>query len=561
VVPVQLPRPERLLILAVLRRRIRPLSLGCTASIVHQACEALVPLAIGLAIDHAVDNRPVIDSVITVGVVLVLFTVLATGGGSAFWILTGAAQREAHHLRVRAIGRVMTDPQAGSGRTAGELMSILTSDTAAIAEILRALANAVSGVAGLVVTAVVLLRIDLALGLGLVLVVPALMVVIDRIGPWLEAKVQAQQQAGGLAAAFAAEVVQALRPLRGFGGLGEASRRYRGVSRRSLDTALEAASAKAVVTGVGLVATGGVVIGTAAAAGEMAFSGRISVGEFVTVVAMASFVAEPVLRIASAVQQIAVSRASAARVAPLLTADEPAPGELRTFLRDKGGASARVGPLRLRDVTVGPVVGLDFELGAGEMLGIVTTDPSAADAVTSLLAGLRPAESGQVTIGELALDAPAVRRQLLVEPHAAHLLGGTLAEVMDTGRNTGLVEAALVATQVDGVQTELQDGGSNLSGGQRQRVALARALAADPPVLVLRDPLTAVDAVTEADVAAHLHVLRHERGLSTVVISTSPPLLAACERVLFLDGLEPAVSGTHAELIAARPGYAAAVLR
>jgi putative ABC transport system ATP-binding protein len=554
---VPAPRPERLLILALLRRRIRPLSAGCAASIVHQACEALVPLAIGLAIDHAVDHRPVIDSVITVALVLVLFTVLATGGGSAFWILTGAAQREAHYLRVRAIEQIMTDPLTGRDRTAGELMSILTSDTAAIAEIIRALANAVSGLAGLAVTAIVLLRIDRALGLGLVLVVPVLMVFIDRIGPWLERKVHAQQQAGGLAAAFAAEVVQALRPLRGFGGLGEASRRYREVSRRSLDTALEAASAKAVVTGVGLVATGGVVSGTAAAAGQMAFSGRITVGEFVTVVAMASFVAEPVLRIAAAVQQIAVSRASAGRVAPLL-----APAGLTTSSIDPH-PDTPLGPLRLRSVSLGPVTGLDFELSPGEMLGIVTTDPSAADAVGSLLAGQRVADSGQVSLGDLAigtLDPHRVRRELLVEPHAVHLLGATVAEVMDTGRGTADAGRALAAVQVADVPADLLDGGSNLSGGQRQRVALARALAADPPVLVLRDPLTAVDAVTEAEVAAHLHALRRESGRSTVVISTSPALLATCERVLFLDGVEPALSGTHAELIR-RPGYAAAVLR
>src|SRR5687768_5258638 len=77
------------------------------------------------------------------------------------------------------------------------LMNILTADTKATAEVIRWLAYAVSGCAGLAVTVVVLLRIDLWLGLGIIVVVPALMVCIDRIGPWLEHKVHARQQASG----------------------------------------------------------------------------------------------------------------------------------------------------------------------------------------------------------------------------------------------------------------------------------------------------------------------------------------------------------------------------
>jgi putative ABC transport system ATP-binding protein len=133
----------------------------------------------------------------------------------------------------------------------------------------------------------------------------------------------------------------------------------------------------------------------------------------------------------------------------------------------------------------------------------------------------------------------------------------------------------------------------NLSGGQRQRIALARALLADRTVLVLRDPTTAVDAVTENAIATGIRRLRHhpsspadallgaptravhhvrdsteecvtesevgERPRSTVLITTSPPLLGSCDRVLFLaDG--GAVEGTHAELLE-RSDYAAAVLR
>jgi putative ABC transport system ATP-binding protein len=89
----------------------------------------------------------------------------------------------------------------------------------------------------------------------------------------------------------------------------------------------------------------------------------------------------------------------------------------------------------------------------------------------------------------------------------------------------------------DGAATEVGERGYALSGGQRQRVALARALATEAPVLVLRDPTSAVDSVTEAAVARGLAELR--RGRTTLVFTTSPVLLAACDRTVPLAAARP----------------------
>ncbi|MCQ0005705.1 ATP-binding cassette domain-containing protein [Actinomadura madurae] len=100
--------------------------------------------------------------------------------------------------------------------------------------------------------------------------------------------------------------------------------------------------------------------------------------------------------------------------------------------------------------------------------------------------------------------------------------------------------------------------GRSLSGGQRQRVALARALATDAPVLVLHDPTTAVDAVTEARIAEGLRALR--RGRTTVVVTTSPALLAVTDRVVLVSGGRTGDAATHSELAARHDGYRATVL-
>jgi putative ABC transport system ATP-binding protein len=89
-------------------------------------------------------------------------------------------------------------------------------------------------------------------------------------------------------------------------------------------------------------------------------------------------------------------------------------------------------------------------------------------------------------------------------------------------------------------------------------VALARALAAGTPVLVLHDPTTAVDPVTEAWIAAGLRVLR--RGRTTIVLTTSPALLTVTDRVVVLDGGRITAWGSHADLLHSDAAYRETVL-
>ncbi|MFJ6728410.1 ABC transporter transmembrane domain-containing protein [Streptomyces sp. NPDC091281] len=578
--PLRRPRDRapRAVLTGVLRRRRRALAVGCVASTVHQVCEALVPLAIGLTVERAVAGGGTGDVGVAVGLILVLFAVLATGGGVSYWVLTRAVQEEAHRMRVAAVGRVLAEPGAAAGRTPGELLSVVTSDAAATARVLSLLTRVLSSVAGLAVTAVVLLRIDVVLGLCVVLAVPPLVVGIDAVGPRLEVRLRERQRAAGLTAALAAELVRALRVLRGFGGQSEAARRYRALSHDSLGADVAAARASALVLGGTLAATAAVTTAVAALAGVMAFSGRIGVAEFVTVAATAPFVADPVAGATAAVQQWAAARASASRIGPLLH-DAPR-------LPHQAGAPAPDGGLRLRAVGVGGLAPFSVDLAPGDALGVVAVDAAVASAFVEVLAGDRPPRTGAVHTGTGAVHtatgpvraagAPSaeahprrLRRHVLAAPHAVHLFGRTPREMLDSGRGhdpereqraldvAGLGDVTAVR---GGAVAELADGAADLSGGQRQRLALARAVAAAAPVLVLHDPLTAVDAVTEDEVAGRLFATRRAEGGVTVVVTSSPPLLARCDRVVFVGRDGVPVLAAHPALLDS-PDYAEAVLR
>ncbi|WP_432571050.1 ABC transporter transmembrane domain-containing protein [Kineococcus sp. SYSU DK005] len=569
--------PSRRLLADVLRRRRRPALVGCAASTVHQVCEALVPVAVGLVVERAVATGDTGAIAWSVAGVLALFAVLTSAGAFAFVTIDGAQFREAHHLRVEVLRAVLHRPPAAPALRDGDVLSVATSDTRHTAQVLALLGYLFSAGVGMTVSAVVLLRVDVLLGLGLLVAVPLLVLGLQRLAPRLERRVRTRQEAAGLASATAADLLAGLRPLRGFGGVPEAVRRYRTASRTSRDAAVGAAGATATVVGASTLATGLLLLGTAAAATALAVRGRIDVGELVTVVGAAAFLEDPVRTITRCVQGLAVARASAGRVAALLPGPT-GPAATAPGAAPAGGAE----PLVLDGVSAGPLSGVDLTARPGEMLGVVTTDVAVADALTGVLAGQRAPRAGAVRLGALdpAREPAAATGALLVEPHTVHLLGATLREALTTGSGPGRdgvdarLEPALAAAAADevvrarpgGLDAPLLERAANLSGGQQQRLALARALAADRPVLVLRDPTTALDAVTEDAVAAGLRALRHGEGppgaraaRTTVVLTSSPMLLARCDRVVLLTA-EGCRAGTHAELLR-EPAYAAAVLR
>jgi ABC-type multidrug transport system fused ATPase/permease subunit len=166
-----------------------------------------------------------------------------------------------------------------------------------------------------------------------------------------------------------------------------------------------------------------------------------------------------------------------------------------------------------------------------------------------------------------------VRRRILVVDRDPQLLVGSLRDSVDTpsarpdpaDRRPSVDEAITAACGADivaglghGLDSQVSERGRSLSGGQRQRIALAAALRADPDVLVLDEPTSAVDAHTEAIIGERLGALRS--GRTTVIFTTSPLLLARADRVAFLDNGTVA-TGTHTQLMATNARYRLVVTR
>ncbi|MFF2806573.1 ABC transporter transmembrane domain-containing protein [Streptomyces sp. NPDC058000] len=184
-----------------------------------------------------------------------------------------------------------------------------------------------------------------------------------------------------------------------------------------------------------------------------------------------------------------------------------------------------------------------------------------------------------VVLGSTPLDdlpRDTARTAVLVQDKDPVLLSGTLGDLLDvpaSGRvtSTAALDAAQCADVLaalaqasaddsgDPMHTHITERGRSLSGGQRQRLSLARSLVADPEVLVLDEPTSAVDAHTEARVADGLREIR--AGRTTVVLTSSPLLLDRADQVVFLQEGKIAGEAPHRELLRTHPEYRAVVTR
>ncbi|MFF0273302.1 ABC transporter ATP-binding protein [Streptomyces sp. NPDC004330] len=548
------------------RRRVISASLlGMT----HQGCEALVPVVIGATIDTAVATGSSSALLKLLIVLAVLFLVLSTCYRTSARIGEGTGELAAHKLRLNLAARVL-DPRGGAdaNRLPGALTSIATNDARRVGSVATVISYGVSAVAALVISAVALLNISVPLGLLVLLGIPPLLWLGHRISRPLEQRSEAEQERAAHASGVAADLVTGLRVLKGMGAESAAVDRYRTTSQDSLSAALRAARSRAGHEGAILALTGVFIAVIGVVGAYLAMDGSISVGDLVAAVGLAQFLLGPFQLLTYVNAELAQGRASAKRIAEVLASPV-------TVEAGHDVPADPAGHVALRGVSLGSLRGVDLDLPAGSLTGVVARDPAAAnDLLVCLAREADPAEGAVELDGTplTALDPDELRRVVLVAHHDADLFESTLLDNVRAGLGTApddgpdSVRRALEASAADEVARLLPDGadtllaerGRSLSGGQRQRVALARALAADRPVLVLHDPTTAVDTVTESRIAAGLREVRRDR--TTVLVTTSPALLAVTDRVVVLEDGAVRAAGHHTELLAADATYRAAVL-
>ncbi|MFI5854164.1 ABC transporter transmembrane domain-containing protein [Streptomyces parvulus] len=460
---------------------------------------------------------------------------------------------------------------------AGEVVTIGVGDVQTISGALTAVGPGVGAVVAYAVVGGLMLSVSTRLALVVLIGVPVLAVLLGPLMGRLQGRETEYREGQSVLTARIGDLAGGLRVLNGLGGKGLVADAFRRDSAllRERGYRVGAVTSWIQALGVGLPVLFLALVTWLGA--RQAVQGHISVGELVSVYGYVVALGWPVAFLIEMGHLLSRGVVAARRVAAFLRlAPEPVTGT-----RD-----APAEPSALHDPASG------VRVLPGRLTALAGSRPADAAEVIDRLGRYTPSEAtwGDVPLSDIPL--PQVRDRILVAEAEADLFAGALRDVIgdqDTRlRGAGNCATshskpaparqqnhaddaahlkALHAAAADDILQPLPDGldtpvaaqGNTLSGGQRQRIRLARALHTAPEVLLAVEPTSALDAHTEATVAARLGDAR--AGRTTVVASTSPLMLDRADTVVYLVDGKAAATGTHRELLTTEPGYRALVAR
>jgi ABC-type multidrug transport system fused ATPase/permease subunit len=529
---------------------------GMCFGIVWMSCQAVMPAVIGRAIDRGVAGKDGSALLAYAGVMLALGVLQAFSGimrhrfAVINWLT--AAYRTVQLVGRQAVHLGGTLPRKVS---TGEVVAIGTSDLSHLGQVMEVSARFAGAIASFLLVAVILLSTSVPLGLLVLLGVPALMLLIGPLLRPLARRSGLQRQLMGELSNTASDIVGGLRVLRGIGGEEVFHDRYRRESQTTRQAGVQVARLQSVLDALQVFLPGVFVVIVVWLGARSAAQGQITPGELVAFYGYSAFLMIPLRTATEYANKLIRGRVAARRVCRVLALTPDHQDPVDPVEPPPSGAE-------LADARTG------LRIRTGLVTAVVSDEPDEAAALADRLGLCAPEVDDDVTLGGVPLTRMRredVRRRIVVSDTGATLFSGRLATVLDASGSD--VSRAMATASTDdilealpeGLDTVVAERGRTFSGGQRQRLVLARALAGDPEILVLVEPTSAVDAHTEARIAARLRA--HRAGRTTVVVSSSPLVLDAVDEVAFLRGGRVVATSTHAELIETAPDYRAVVTR
>ncbi|MER7439786.1 ABC transporter ATP-binding protein [Micromonospora avicenniae] len=559
-----------------LRRYLRPYATEFAwvlpAALAATGAGIAVPLVVQRVVDGPVARRDPVGLLQLGALALLLGLAEAVLIFIRRWVQSSSAVGMEAALRADLYAHLQRLPTSFHDRwQSGQLLSRITSDLSVIRRFLSfGLLFLVLNVLTYAVVVVLLIRLHPALGLLVAASAVPLFLITRRFARQYHAASRRMQDQQGDVATLVEETAQGLRTMRAYGRGPQLAARF-GVAARTLhDTGVGKGRLLARTSAL-LDLVPNLTLGVVLAAGAAAAArGVLTIGELVAFVSLQLMLIWPVQSLGWIIANGQEAATAADRVQEVL--DTPprivdSPGAIalpRSAVRGRlsfehvsfayPGASA---PL-LRDV--------DLTVEPGETLALVGATGCGKSTLLSLVPRLHDVTGGRITLDghdlrELRLDS--LRRLVGVAFEEPILFSMSVRENLTLGRPDAgeeEIRAALALAQADfaddlpwGLGTRIGEQGLSLSGGQRQRLALARAVLGHPALLVLDDPLSALDVQTEALVEAALK--RVLRDCTALLVVHRPSTIALADRVALIEDGRVTAVGRHSELLATVPAY------
>jgi ATP-binding cassette, subfamily B, bacterial len=296
--------------------------------------------------------------------------------------------------------------------------------------------------------------------------------------------------------------------------------------------------------------------------GRFVMTGRLTIGQLTVVISYLAAVYGPLSAIAHTTGQLQGALAGTKRVRAMFalvpeTVEAPDAidaGDLKGDIRvEDVGFTYPNGARVLHDIS--------FAAKPGEVVALVGLTGAGKTTLVSLIPRFYDPTIGRVTIDGIDVRqyrVRSLREKIAIVLQEPVLFAGTIADNLRYGRldatDDEVEQAAraahaheFIARLPKGYQTEIAQAGGGLSGGERQRLSVARAILKNAPILILDEPTSSLDSISEEIVFAALRRLR--AGRTTIVIAHRLSTVRDADRILVLDGGEIAAQGRHEELL------------
>lgn len=452
-------------------------------------------------------------------------------------------------------------------RRVGELSSRLSSDLTQIQEtfsfsILHMLRQAIF----LIGSIVIIVSTSLPLTIPILAGTPVIVAIAVVIGRRIRKLSTQTQDALAQTATIVEESLQSIAAVKSYVQESTETIRYRDALAENVRLAIKGARLRAVfVTFIIFTIFGGIAAVILYGA-NMVATGAVTMGELLSFLMYAMFVGGALGSFAELVSQIQRSLGATVRLRELL--DEPI--ERVEDSKVIAEAHQRLTSVTLDHVTFAyperadvPVIDdVSITIASGERIAFVGESGAGKSTTAALIQRLYEPTSGTISYNNIPsseLGLIEVRRSVGIVPQDIVLFGGTIEQNIRYGRPDAsehdVIEAAKNANAwefierfPDRLQTTVGERGIKLSGGQRQRIAIARALLKNPPILILDEATSSLDAESEHLIQEALERLM--QGRTTIIIAHRLSTVRRCDRIMVFEKGKILESGTHATLMA-----------